>query len=257
MSPGRSAVVTGAAGGIGRAIALRLAADGLNVSVLDLASARAGLDAVAAELSTPGQALECDVTDAAAVDGAVAAHVERFGGLDVMVANAGIAVTAPLLDITASQWQTTLDVNLTGVFHCYRAAARQLVAQGRGGRIIGAGSVAAHRGGKWQSAYSATKFAVRGLSQSLAQELAEHGITVNLYSPGVVQTPMWESIDLEMASRRGTPVGSELQAMIAGIPLGRLEVPGDVAGVVSFLASPDAAYVTGQSIVVDGGMWFS
>jgi meso-butanediol dehydrogenase/(S,S)-butanediol dehydrogenase/diacetyl reductase len=257
VTPGRSAIVTGAAGGIGRAIALRLAADGLAVSLLDLPGARAGLDAAVADLATPGQALVGDVTDAASVDAAVAAHVERFGGLDVMVANAGIAVTAPLVDTTADQWRTTLDVNLTGVFHCYAAAARQLVAQGRGGRIIGAGSVAAHRGGKWQSAYSATKFAVRGMSQSLAQELAEHGITVNVYSPGVVQTPMWDSIDAAMADRNGTAVGSELQAMVAGIPLGRLEVPADVAGVVSFLASPDSAYVTGQSIVVDGGMWFS
>ena len=253
----RSAVVTGAAGGIGRAIALRLAADGLAVSALDLPSARAALDAVVDELATPGQALVGDVTDAASVDAAVAAHVERFGGLDVMVANAGIAVTAPLVETTDEQWQRVLDVNLNGVFHCYRAAARQLLAQGRGGRIIGAASVAAHRGGKWQAAYSATKFAVRGMSQSLAQELGEHGITVNVYSPGVVTTPMWDAIDEDMAGRRGTPVGSELQAMVAGIPLGRLEVPGDVAGVVSFLASPDSAYVTGQSIVVDGGMWFS
>ena len=257
MSTVRSALVTGAAGGIGGAVALRLAADGLNVSVLDLPAARTGLDAVVAELATEGLALTGDVSDAASVDAAVAAHVERFGGLDVMVANAGIAITAPLIETTAEQWQRTLDVNLTGVFHCYRAAARQLVAQGRGGRIIGAASVAAHRGGRWQSAYSATKFAVRGLSQSLAQELAEHGITVNVYSPGVVATPMWESIDVAMAGRRGTPVGSEMQAMVAGIPLGRLEVPADVAGVVSFLASSDAAYVTGQSIVVDGGMWFS
>ena len=147
------------------------------------------------------------MTDAGSVDAAVAAHVERFGGLDVMVANAGVAVTAPLVETTAAQWQTTLAVNLTGVFHCYAAAARQLVAQGRGGRIIGAGSVAAHRGGKWQSAYSATKFAVRGMSQSLAQELAEHGITVNVYSPGVVQTPMWDSIDVALAGRNGTPGG--------------------------------------------------
>ncbi len=257
MDGGRSAIVTGAAGGIGRAIALRLAADGLAVSLLDLPGARAGLDAAVAELATPGQALVGDVTDADAVDAAVAAHVARFGGLDVMVANAGIAVTAPLVETTASQWRTTLDVNLTGVFHCYAAAARQLISQGRGGRIIGAGSVAAHRGGKWQAAYSASKFAVRGMSQSLAQELAEHGITVNVYSPGVVATPMWESIDVALAGRNGTPVGSEMAAMVEGIPLGRLEVPADVAGVVSFLASPDSAYVTGQSIVVDGGMWFS
>ena len=253
----RSAIVTGAAGGIGRAIALRLAADGLAVSLVDLPGARGALDAAVAELATPGQALVGDVTDADSVDAVVVAHVERFGGLDVMVANAGIAVTAPLVDTTAEQWRATLDVNLTGVFHCYRAAARQLVAQGRGGRIIGAASVAAHRAGKWQSAYSASKFAVRGLSQSLAQELAEHGITVNVYSPGVVRTPMWDAIDADLADRRGTPVGSEMQAMLAAIPLGRLEEPADVAGVVSFLASPDSAYVTGQSIVVDGGMWFS
>jgi len=253
-------MVTGAAGGIGRAIAHRLAADGLGVSVLDRPSVTAGLDQLVGDLNALGAdalALTADVTDAAEVDAAVADHVRHFGGLDVMVANAGLAITAPLVEMTADQWQTTLDVNLTGVFHCYQAAARQLIAQDRGGRLIGAASVAAHRGGKWQGAYSATKFAVRGLSQSVAQELAEHNITVNVYSPGVVRTPMWDSIDEAMATRRGTPVGSELEAMVAGIPLGRLEEPADVAGVVSFLAGPDAAYLTGQSIVVDGGMWFS
>ena len=256
----RSAMVTGAARGIGRAIALRLSADGFAVTVADLPAASGALDAVAAELAaagSPGLAVTLDVTDGDAVDAAVAQHVAVFGGLDVMVANAGIAVTAPLLETTAEQFRRTVDVNLAGVFHCYRAAGRQMIAQGRGGRLIGAASVAAHRAGKWQSAYSASKFAVRGLSQAVAQELAEFGITVNVYSPGVVHTPMWESIDQEMAARRGTAPGSELGAMVAGIPLGRLETPEDVAGVVAFLASPDAGYITGQSIVVDGGMWFS
>jgi meso-butanediol dehydrogenase/(S,S)-butanediol dehydrogenase/diacetyl reductase len=255
----RSALVTGGAGGIGRAIAERLVADGLGVSVADLPSSADQLEVLVASLGGPDVALglTVDVTEAASVDAAVAAHVEHFGGLDVMVANAGIAVTAPLLEITAKQWQLTMDVNVKGVLHCYQSAARQMISQGRGGRLIGAASVAAHRGGKWQSAYSASKFALRGMSQSVAQELAEHQITVNVYSPGVVHTPMWEGIDAEMSRRRGTELGSEMARMVAGIPLGRLEQPTDVAGVVAFLASPEAAYITGQSIVVDGGMWFS
>jgi meso-butanediol dehydrogenase / (S,S)-butanediol dehydrogenase / diacetyl reductase len=258
--PARSAMVTGAARGIGRAIATRLAADGLAVSLGDLPAMEAELDAVSTAIRAQGgtaQPVALDVTDADAVDGAVAAHVEWTGGLDVMVANAGIAVTAPLIETTPTQWQQTIAVNLLGVVHCYQAAARVMIAQGRGGRLIAAASVASHRGGRWQAAYSASKFAVRGLTQSVAQELGEHGITVNVYSPGVVQTAMWDSIDASLAGRRGTAVGSEIAAMVPAIPLGRLETPQDVAGVVSFLASPDAAYLTGQSIVVDGGIWFS
>jgi meso-butanediol dehydrogenase / (S,S)-butanediol dehydrogenase / diacetyl reductase len=259
MTLNRSALVTGAARGIGRAIAERLVADGLGVSVADLPSSRTDVDTVVVGLGANDVALglTVDVTDADSVEAAVAAHVSHFGGLDVMVANAGIAVTAPLLETTTEQWQLTMDVNVKGVFHCYRSAARQMIAQGRGGRLIGAASVAAHRGGTWQAAYSASKFAVRGLSQSVAQELAPHQITVNVYSPGVVHTPMWEGIDAEMTRRRGTELGSEMAGMVAEIPLGRLETPVDVAGVVAFLASPDAGYITGQSIVIDGGMWFS
>jgi meso-butanediol dehydrogenase / (S,S)-butanediol dehydrogenase / diacetyl reductase len=258
--PPRSAMVTGAARGIGRAIAMRLAAQGYAVSVADLPSTRSTLDGVVADLAANGRpalAVTLDVADPESVDAAVAQHVRAFDGLDVMVANAGIAVTAPLLETSVDQFRQTMEINVAGVFHCYRAAARQMISQGRGGRLIGAASVAAHRGGKWQGAYSASKFAVRGLSQSVAQELAEYGITVNVYSPGVVQTPMWHSIDEAVTGRRGTTPGSEMAGMARSIPLGRLETPEDVAGVVAFLASPDAGYITGQSIVVDGGMWFS
>src|SRR3954447_12896828 len=234
MEHRRSALVTGAAQGIGRAIAERLRADGLAVTIADLPSSAPLLVELAAALGGPEQVLSVavDVSDAAQVENAVQAHVDRFGGLDVMVANAGIAITAPLVETTVQQWRRTMAVNLDGVFHCYQAAARQMIDQGRGGRIIGAGSVAAHRGGIWQSAYSASKFAVRGLTQSLAQELGEHGITVNAYSPGIVQTPMWDSIDDAFTRRRGTATGSELAGWVDRIPLGRLETPDDVAGVV-------------------------
>lgn len=260
----RSAVVTGAAGGIGRAVAARLHADGLAVTLLDLPRSADALRGVEHGLRTAGGAGaqpvrsdHVDVTDEDDVERAVRDHVTALGGLDVVVANAGIAVTAPLLETTTAQWDTTMAVNVRGVANCYRAGARQMVAQGRGGRLIGAASVAAHRAGRWQSAYSASKFAVRGLTQAVALELAEHGITANCYSPGVVETPMWDSIDADLSQRTGAARGAPMAAMTGQIALGRLQSPDDAAGVVSFLASPDAAYMTGQSVVVDGGMWFS
>jgi meso-butanediol dehydrogenase/(S,S)-butanediol dehydrogenase/diacetyl reductase len=196
MGSSRSALVTGAARGIGRAIAERLVADGLGVSVADLPSSKDAADAVVVGLGGNDAALglSVDVTDAESVEAAVAAHIDHFGGLDVMVANAGIAMTVPLLETTTEQWQLTMDVNLKGVLHCYQSAARQMIAQGRGGRLIAAASVAAHRGGKWQGAYSASKFGVRGLSQSVAQELAPYQITVNVYSPALCIRPCGKAL---------------------------------------------------------------
>lgn len=259
----RSAVVTGAAGGIGQAVAARLSADGLAVTLLDLEGSAEALAAVerrlqeAAGAGAPVRSDHVDVTDEDSVERALQAHAEAFDGVDVVVANAGIAVTAPLLETTTQQWDTTMAVNVRGVANCYRSGARLMIAQGRGGRLIGAASVAAHRAGRWQSAYSASKFAVRGLTQAVALELAEHQVTANCYSPGVVQTPMWDGIDAALGERTGAERGAPMAAMTSQIALGRLQTPGDVAGVVSFLASEDAAYVTGQSVVVDGGMWFS
>ena len=206
--PNRSALVTGAARGIGRAIAERLAADGLGVSVADLPGSKDQVDAVVAGLSGSEVALglAVDVTDADSVEAAVAAHVQHFGGLDVLVANAGIAVTAPLLETTAAQWQLTMDVNLRGV-PLLPVGGPPDDCAGPGWsdhrRRLGRGASR----GKWQGAYTASKFAVRGLSQSVAQELAPHQITVNVYSPGVVHTPMWEGIDAELTRRRGTELG--------------------------------------------------
>jgi len=167
-----------------------------------------------------------------------------------------VAVTARFEDTTPEILDRTLAINVRGVFNCYKAASAQMIAQGRGGRLIAAGSVSAHKGGEWQSAYVASKFAVRGLTQTVALELGKYGITANLYSPGVVKTPMWDAIDEVVTTHENKPRGSQLAKMLPNIALGRTAVPEDVARVVSFLASEDSAYVTGQSIIVDGGIYF-
>ena len=254
----RSAIVTGAAQGIGRGIAFRLAQDGLAITLVDLPKSSVGVHAASQEIIAAGgtcRVANGDVSLAPEVDRFVADHVAAFGGLDVMVANAGMAVTAKFVDTTPEDLDRTLAVNVRGVFNCYKAASVQMIKQGRGGRLIAAGSVSAHKGGEWQCAYVASKFAVRGFNQTVALELAKCGITANLYSPGAVQTPMYEAIDEVVTTKENRPRGSQLEKVLAHIPLGRTAVPEDVARVVSFLASEDSAYVTGQSIVVDGGMY--
>jgi meso-butanediol dehydrogenase/(S,S)-butanediol dehydrogenase/diacetyl reductase len=256
----RTALVTGAARGIGRAIALRLAADGFDVGVNDVPALKDDVRTLVEAIRDLGRRsvdLLGDVSDEGQVDAMVDKHTEVLDFLDVMVANAGIAPLGALIETTVEDWDRIMAVNARGVFLCYRAAARRMIEQGRGGKIIGAASVAAHKGGALQGAYSASKFAIRGLTHSAAQELAPYGITVNAYCPGVVDTPMWASIDAALTARTGAPPGSALQAMTAQIALGRLEQPEDVAALVSFLAGTDSNYITGQSIIVDGGFLFT
>lgn len=252
------AIVTGAASGIGRAVARRLASDGFELVLNDLPSCGDELAAAIAEVRSigPGGAVahEGDISQEATARSLVAAAVGAFGRLDVMVANAGIVHVAPLLDVSVEAWDHVMAVNARGTFLCFREAARQLIRQGQGGKIIGAASVAAHQGGAHQGPYSASKFALRGLMHAAAQEWAAHGITVNVYSPGVVDTPMWEAIDEVFTAARGQPKGQAMDDMRQRITLGRIERPEDVAGLVSFLASSDADYITGQSVLVDGGM---
>jgi len=255
----RTAIVTGAGQGIGRGIALRLAQDGLAVTLNDLPASLSALESASQEISRAGgiwRIATGDVSLAKEVDGLVADHVAEFGRLDVIVANAGIAVTARFEETTPEILDRTLAINVRGVFNCYKAASVQMIKQGHGGRLIAAGSVSAHKGGEWQSAYVASKFAVRGLTQTVALELGKYGITANLYSPGVVKTPMWDAIDEVVTAHENKPRGSQFAKMLPSIALGRTAVPEDVARVVSFLASEDSAYVTGQSIIVDGGVYF-
>ncbi|MGO2112679.1 MAG: SDR family NAD(P)-dependent oxidoreductase [Pseudoclavibacter sp.] len=256
----RVAIVTGAARGIGEGIAQRLGRDGLHVIVADLPVMQDGIDStVASIVEAGGQAtgLTVDVTDEASVDALVAGAVDAAGRLDVMVANAGIAQVETLLDYSTADFEKIMDVNVKGVFFQYRAAAKQMIAQGGGGKIIGAASIVAFRPFALLGPYSATKWAVRGLTQAAAMEFAEHGITVNAYGPGIVGTAMWDLIDEKLGAKQGLQKGEALAENAQSILLGRVSVPNDVAQMVSYLSSEDSDYVTGQTMLVDGGIQFS
>lgn len=256
----RVALVTGGARGIGRGIALRLAADGLDVAVNDIGANSDQLDGVAEEIRAAGRrsaTIIADVSQPDEVERMVASVADELGRLDVMVANAGIAQVKPLLEVTPEDFDGLMAVNLRGVFLCYKAAAQQMIRQGGGGKIIGAASIAAHKGFAMLGHYSASKWAVRGLTQAAAQEWAEHGITVNAYCPGIVGTAMWEQIDAELGGYMGLGKGEALEQFSQLIALGRVETPEDVACFVSYLASKDSDYMTGQSVMIDGGVLFS
>jgi len=251
--------VTGAARGIGKAIALRLAQDGYDVAVSDLPRMEADLDATRAEIETRGVrslAVTGDVTEPDDVRRIVTETAEQLGSLDVMVANAGIAQTKALLDVTPDEYDAVHAVNGRGLFLTYTEAARQMISQGRGGKIIGASSIAGHKGFGLLGVYSSSKFGVRALTQAAAQEWAEHGITVNAYCPGIVDTQMWVEVDRDLGEINGVDKGESMKAMAAGITLGRVSTGEDVAAFVSFLAGPDSDYMTGQAPLIDGGMLF-
>ncbi|NUG39475.1 acetoin reductase [Lactobacillus mellis] len=248
----RVAIVTGAGQGIGAGIAKQLAADGLTVAVADLKEDNA--KKVAAEIGQGAQGYFVDVAQKQSVFDLVAAVVKDFEYLDVMVNNAGIAKIGPLIDAEEKDISQILDINVKGDIYGIQAAAKQFQKQKTGGKIINACSIAGHQGFEMLGIYSATKFAVRGLTQTAAQELAKDKITVNAYCPGIVLTPMWDQIDAEMAKIYNLPLGASLQKNIDSIALGRGETPADVANLVSFLADPKSDYITGQSIIVDGGI---
>jgi meso-butanediol dehydrogenase/(S,S)-butanediol dehydrogenase/diacetyl reductase len=259
-TPSKNIIITGAARGIGKGIALRLAHDGHDVVVNDIAANSEQLDEVSKEIQALGRrsaALIGDVSDPDSVQRLVDETVGALGSLDVMVANAGIAQVLPLVDLTPQDWDHMMAVNARGVFLCYQTAAKQMIKQGNGGKIIGAASIVAHRPFALLGHYSASKWAVRGLTQAAAMEWAQHGITVNAYCPGIVGTAMWDLIDEKLAENEGLKKGQAIAKYSDLIALGRVSVPEDVAAFVSYLASPDSDYMTGQSVMIDGGIQFS
>ncbi|KAF9065218.1 3-oxoacyl-reductase [Rhodocollybia butyracea] len=256
----KSVIVTGAGQGIGKAIALRLARDGFDICVNDLEANSTRANSVVEEIQSLGRKAilaYADVSKLPQVEAMVKASVDRLGPLDVIVANAGISKAHLGIDVQTSDLQRLFEVNFYGVLYSDQVAARQFIKQGSGGKIINAASVVGFRPFPMLPIYGATKAAVRSLTQSLAMELAKDKVTVNAYAPGAIDTPIWDKGDEEMRAINGLPKGQNFKDTVNAIALGRIGVPEDVAKLVSFLASADSDYVTGQTMLVDGGMAFS
>jgi NAD(P)-dependent dehydrogenase (short-subunit alcohol dehydrogenase family) len=266
----RVAIISGAGrkGSIGAAVARRLARDGAHVVVgdicappTDLPHAGSGqweeLVAIAAEVEALGVRclpVRVDVTDAASIQAMVEQTEDAFGRLDILVNNAGIAVgPAPVVQMAEQAWRRTLEINATGTFLCCKHALPLMIEGGRGGRIVNMSSLAAERPKPYVSAYAASKAAVVALTRSLAQEVAEFGVTVNAILPGDVDTALkrW-GLQVE-ATVTGQPYDQVLAAAVAKVPLGRFATPADVAALVAYLASDEAGFVTGQAYILSGG----
>jgi len=236
------AIVTGASRGIGRAIALSLAAEGANVAVNYASSSNAADEVVAAITEMGGEAiaLQADVSQADQVDALINAVMEKWGRIDVLVNNAGITRDTLLLRMKPEDWQAVINLNLTGVFLCTRAVSKIMLKQ-KSGRIVQISSVSGLMGNPGQANYAAAKAGVIGFSKTVAKELSSRGITVNVVAPGFIETDMTQAVKAE--------------EILKFIPLGRYGKPEEVAGLVRFLAAdPAAAYITGQTLNVDGGM---
>lgn len=244
---GKVAIVTGAASGIGRAIALRFGRDGARV-IVDYRGKPDDAQAVVAEIERAGGsalAFQADVALEADTERLVASAVERFGALDVLVNNAGVEEPHPFVDTPLEVWERIVRVNLTGPFLCSRAAARAMIARGRGGRVINVSSVHESLAMPNNAPYAASKGGVRMLMRTMALELAPHRITVNDVAPGAIATPINQSVRDDPEQRK---------ALLEEIPLGRVGEPEEIAALCAYLASEAAAYVTGATFTIDGGL---
>ncbi len=253
---GKSVTITGAGRGIGLAIAQRFVEEGSRVMLTDIAEGNAGqVIALAQELGTKAVYRNVDVTSKDQVEAMVAKAVECFGQLNVMVCNAGVAEIAPLVEASEDSYDRQMAVNAKGTFLCATAAARQMLKQGGGQIIINASGAGKKAPGKALplGVYAISKHAVVGLTKSLGVELAADNVLVNCVCGGVIDTPMWDLIDKEIANREGVPIGSVKARRVASVPIGRIQQPADLANMVVWLASDDASYVAGQALNCSGG----
>jgi D-sorbitol dehydrogenase (acceptor) len=252
---GKRALVTGGARGIGRAIALRYASEGADVAIADLNAA--GARAVATDIGGRAIAIAADITDAAQIDRMIATTVDAFGGLDVLVNNAAIFDLAPIVEITRESYRRVFALNVEAALFTLQAAAKQMIAQGTGGRIINMASQAGRRGEALVAVYCASKAAVISLTQSAGLDLIKHGINVNAIAPGVVDNEHWDDVDARFARVQNLEPGEKKRRVGAAVPFGRMARPEEIAAMAAFLASEDAGYIVAQTYNVDGGNWMS
>ncbi|RZW00555.1 MAG: L-iditol 2-dehydrogenase [Rhodobacteraceae bacterium] len=252
---GKSALITGAARGIGLGFAQAYVQEGATVAIGDINLAAA--EEAAADIGAGAYAVELDVTRQTSIDAAIDAVVEKAGKLDICVNNAALFDAAETVDITRESYEKLYAVNVAGTLFTMQAAARQMIKQGHGGKIINMASQAGRRGESLVLVYCSTKAAVISMTQSAGLNLIRHGINVNAIAPGVVDGAHWEHVDAMFAKLEGKRPGQKRAEVEAGVPAGRYAQPEDLAPMAVFLASEDANYIVSQTYNVDGGQWMS
>lgn len=252
---GKSALITGAARGIYREFARTYVREGARVAIgdINLDAARAAAD----EIGAGAYAVHLDVTQQDSIDAAIKAVVAEAGKLDILINNAALFDAAETVDITRDSYDRLYAVNVAGTLFTMQAAARQMIAQGHGGKIINMASQAGRRGEPLVLVYCSTKAAVISMTQSAGLNLIKHGINVNAIAPGVVDGEHWVHVDSMFAKLEGKKPGQKKAEVEAGVPAGRFAVPGDLTGMAVFLASDEANYIVSQTYNVDGGQWMS
>ncbi len=252
---GKSALVTGAARGIGLAFAKAYVAEGAQVAIADINLEAA--EAAASEIGAGAYAVQIDVSRQDSIDAAIAQVVETAGKIDILVNNAALFDAAETVDITRESYDRLYAVNVAGTLFTMQAAARQMIQQGHGGKIINMASQAGRRGEALVLVYCSTKAAVISMTQSAGLNLIKHGINVNAIAPGVVDGEHWEHVDAMFAKLEGKKPGQKKAEVAAGVPAGRFARPEDLTGMAVFLASSEADYIVSQTYNVDGGQWMS
>jgi galactitol 2-dehydrogenase len=252
---GKSALITGAARGIGRSFAEAYVAEGATVAIADINLAAA--EAAAKGIGPQAYAVHLDVTDQASIDAAVRAVEARQGGLDILINNAALFDLAPIVEITRDSYDRLFRINVAGTLFMLQAAARSMIARGKGGKIINMASQAGRRGEALVGVYCATKAAVISLTQSAGLDLIKHGINVNAIAPGVVDGEHWDHVDSLFAKHENLRPGEKKRMVGDAVPFGRMGTAADLTGMAIFLASPEADYIVAQTYNVDGGNWMS